>query len=204
MKIRTHARFCIYLLLISFAGVLSSSVIAFATDVAKLKIGVVNINQVLDAYAKRKDLEKQFLSFKTEIEQQLRHKQAEIKSLRDEVQLLDMGSESRKKNEEALEKKLMYLQLEEKIAENKLSKKEKEFFEELYRDVCTEVDNLGKKGQFDLILKREDLDLKSADILELRLKIGIGTVLYYSDALDLTNKVIESLNGNYYKQIDEK
>ncbi len=198
-------------ILILSVGILSSG-ISFAKDVPKeaardasqLKIGVVNINQVLDKYEKRKELEKQFMAFRTQTEQQLRQKQGEIKSLREEIQLLDMGSESRRKNEEAIEKKMLYQQLEEKMAETNLSRKEKEFFEELYQDVCREVENVGKKEKFDIILKKEDFELKSADILELRLKIGIGTVLYYSDALDVTAKVIEALNSHHSKQIEEK
>ena len=99
---------------------------------------------------------------------------------------------------------MMYLQLEEKMAETNLSRKQKEFFEELYHDICKEIDNLCKREGFDIILKKEDLELKSADIMELRLKIGIGTVLYYSDALDVTSKVIEALNCRLSKQIEEK
>ncbi|HLG29295.1 MAG TPA: OmpH family outer membrane protein [Candidatus Brocadiales bacterium] len=211
MEKRVCVKFIRYLFLVSVVAVLSSGV-SFAKDAPKeaardasqLKIGVVNINQVLDKYEKRKDLEKQFLAFRTQAEQQLRQKQGEIKSLREEIQLLDMGSESRRKNEEAIEKKMLYQQLEEKMAETNLSRKEKEFFEELYQDVCREIENLGKKEKFDIILKKEDLELKSADILELRLKIGIGTVLFYSDALDVTAKVVETLNSHHSKQIEEK
>lgn len=192
-----------YVFLLLLVSILSPG-ISFAKEASQLKIGVVNINQALDKYEKRKELEKQFMALTAETEQQLRHKQAEIKSLREEIQLLDMGSESRRKNEEMFEKKMMYLQLEEKMAETKLGRKEREFFEELYRDVRIEVDNIGKKENFDLVLKKEDLELKSADIMELRLKIGISTVLYYSDALDITEKVIEALNSRYFKQIEEK
>lgn len=185
------------------AGVLYPG-ISVAKETSKLKIGVININQVLDSYVKRKELEKQFLALKTQTEQQLRQKQSAIKNLRDEVLLMDMGSESRRKNEEIIEKKIMYLQLEEKMAEAKLANKEREFFEELYRDLCNGVESIGKKEEFDLILKREDLELRSGDILELRLKIGISTVLYCSDAINITAKVIEALNSRYSKQIDEK
>lgn len=207
MKESARVRFIGYLFLVLSAGFLSSG-ISFAKDVTegapKLKVGVVNINQALDKYEKRKELEKQFLALRTQTEQQLRRKQDEIKTMREEIQLLDMGSENRRKNEETIEKKLLYLQLEEKMAGTNLSRKEKEFFEELYQDVCREIDELGKRENFDIILKKEDLELKSADILELRLKIGIGTVLYYSNALDITPKVIEALNSSYSKQIVEK
>ncbi|MGR3311633.1 MAG: OmpH family outer membrane protein [Candidatus Brocadiales bacterium] len=196
-----------YLFLVLLASVLTSS-ISFAKEAprraSRLKIGVLNINKVLNKYEKRKELEKQFMSLQTEAEQRLRQKQTEIKNLQEEIQLLDMGSESRRKNEEMFEKKMMYLQLEEKMAETKLNRKQKELFEVLYQDIRKEIDILGKREKFDLILKKEDLELKSADIVELRLKIGISTVLYYSDALDVTAKVIEGLNSRFFKMIEEK
>lgn len=208
MKIKTYKRFVIFFVAYCLFLVLLSSGISLAKDApreaSQLKIGVVNINQALEKYEKRKELEKQFIAFETETGQQLKQKQAEIKSLREEIQLLDMGSESRRKNEETFEKKMMYLQLEEKMAEATLSRKQKEFFEDLYRDLCKEIENLGKKEKFDLILKKEDFELKSADIMELRLKMGMGTVLYYSDAFDVTSKVIEALNSRFSKQIEEK
>ena len=207
MKEKGYVGFIRYLFLVLLASVLFSS-ISFAKEAprkaSRLKIGVVNINQVLNKYEKRKELEKQFMSLQTEAEQRLRQKQTEIKSLQEEIQLLDMGSESRRKNEEMFEKKMMYLQLEEKMAETKLNRKQKELFEELYQDIRNEIDILGKRGNFGLILKKEDLDLKSSDLVELRLKIGISTVLYYSDALDVTDRVIEGLNSRFFKMIEEK
>ncbi len=160
----------------------------------ELKVGVVNLNKVFEQYEKRKELENDFRDIRARSEDTLKIKQEEAMSLREEIQLLEAGSMARKKKEEELEKLLLYLQVEDEVARKNLAKAEKDFYEELFQDINTAVDEIGKKEGFDLILKKEDIEPKSADLLELRLKIGIGTVLYFSNALDVTDKVVESLN----------
>lgn len=164
-----------------------------------MKVGVVNLNKVFDQYDKRKELENDFRDIRNRSEEVLKAKQDEAMALRDEIQLLDPGSAARKKKEEDMEKLLLYLQIEDEVARKNLTKAEKEFYEELFQDINAVVEEVGKKEGFDLILKKEDIDTKSADLVELRLKIGIGTVLYFSNALDVTDKVVESLNRRYKK-----
>lgn len=165
----------------------------------ELKVGVVNLNKVFEQYDKRKELESDFRDIGSRAEDTLKTKQEEAIALREEIQLLEAGSMARKKKEEELEKLLLYLQVEDEVAKRNLAKAEKDFYEELFKDINAVVDEVGKKEGFDLILKKEDIETKSADLLELRLKIGIGTVLYFSNALDVTDKVIESLNRKYKK-----
>lgn len=169
-----------------------------ATTLGKeLKVGVVNLNKVFEQYSKRKELEDDFRDIRTKAESTLKDKQEEAVSLREEIQLLEPGSVARKKKEVELEKLLLYLQVEDEVARKNLAKAEKDFYEELFQDINLAVDEIGKKEGFDLILKKEDIEAKSADLLELRLKIGIGTVLYFSNVLDITDKVVENLNRRY-------
>ncbi|MCP4364766.1 MAG: hypothetical protein GY800_05645, partial [Planctomycetes bacterium] len=58
-------------------------------------------------------------------------------------------------------------------------------------------EEIGKKEGFDVILKKEVIEPQSADLMELRLKIGIGTVMYFSEAVDITGLVVEYLNEGY-------
>jgi Skp family chaperone for outer membrane proteins len=165
----------------------------------ELKVGVVNLNKVFEMYDKRKELEEDFRDIRTRAEDTLKTKQDEAVALRDEIQLLEVGTATRKKKEDELEKLLLYLQVEDEVARKKLGMAEKDFYEELYQDINVVVEEVGKKDGFDLILKKEDIEPKSADLLELRLKIGIGTVLYFSNAIDITDKVVGGLNRRYRK-----
>lgn len=177
-----------------FAVVMAFPAVVSAKD---LRIGVVNLNQVFENYKKRTEMEESFKDLKTREEEQLMDKQDSLTGLREEMQLLERGSAARKELEAELEKKLLYLQLEEEVARKNLGEKEKEYYEELYQDISSAIDTIGKEQGFDLILKKETIEAKSADLLELRLKIGIGTVLYYSEALDITDIVVQYLNERY-------
>ncbi len=163
----------------------------------ELKVGVVNLNKVFERYDKRKELENNFRNIRAKSEDLLKVKQDEAIALREDIQLLEVGSAARRKKEEELEKLILYLQIEQEVAGKNLAKAEKDFYEELFQDINAVVEEVGKKDGFDLILKKEDIDTKSADLLELRLKIGIGTILYFSNALDVTDKVVEALNRRY-------
>ncbi|MFQ5861566.1 MAG: OmpH family outer membrane protein [Candidatus Brocadiales bacterium] len=179
--------------------VLSAVIIALPAVVSaeELQIGVVNLNQVFENYEKRAELEESFKELRAGEEDLLRDKQDNLVGLREEIQLLERGSEARKEKEVELEKKLLYLQLEEEVARKNLGAKEKEFYEELYNDISGAIEEIGREQGFDLILKKEVIEPKSADLLELRLKIGMGTVLYYSDVVDITDMVIDYLNEKY-------
>ena len=80
----------------------------------------------------------------------------------------------------------------------------KEYFETIYDTIVKEVEAIGEKEKFDLIIKKEEPELKSGQISDLQFKIGIRTVLYHSKAVDITSKVIESLNANYLKEKGNK
>jgi Skp family chaperone for outer membrane proteins len=134
-----------------------------------------------------KEQEKQFQKI-------VNDKKKELVGLNEKIQLLDLGSEARKKDEESLEKKTMELESYAKYAEKSMMKKYKEYFGNLYTEVCKEIEAIGKREQYDLIIKKEEPELQSGGISEMQFKVGIKTVLYHSDSVDITSQVIDSLN----------
>ena len=162
-----------------------------------LKMGVVDLNNVFEKYEKRKLYDAQLKEQEKQYQKIINDKKKELVSLNEKIQLLDLGSEARKKDEESFEKKNMELESYAKFAEKSLVKKYKDFFESLYTEVCKEVEEIGKREQYDLIIKKEEPELQSGGISELQFKVGIKTVLYHSDAVDITNQVIDNLNKKY-------
>ncbi len=168
------------------------------------KIGVVDISGVFEKYEKRKDLDQELKDLEKKFQNEINEKRKEIINLDEETQLLDLGSESRRKNVDLLERKNVELEGYAKYAERQLLRRYKEFFETIYDTVVKEVEAIGIKEGFDLIIKKEEPELKSGQISDLQFKIGIRTVLYHSKAVDVTSKVIESLNANYLKEKGKK
>ena len=83
-------------------------------------------------------------------------------------------------------------------------KKYKDFFENIYQEVVQKVEKIGEQEGFDLIIKNEEADLKSNEISDLQFKIGIRTVLYHSDSVDITLDVVDILNASYSKEKENK
>ena len=170
---------------------------AIASPSKGLKVGVVDLNGVFEKYEKRKAFDAQLKEQEKQCQKNITDRKKELISLSEKIQLLDPGSEARKKDEETFEKKNMELESYAKFAEKSLTKKYKDYFESLYTEVCKEVEDIGKREQYDLIIKKEEPELQSSGISELQFKVGIKTVLYNSDAVDITSRVIDNLNKRF-------
>ncbi len=182
------------LMFVFFAVVIALPAVAFAED---LRIGVVNLNQVFENYKKREGMEEDFKDLTNREEELLMERQDELMSLREELQLLERGSDARKEMAAQLEKKGYELELDKELALKKLAMQEMEYYEELYQDINDAIEEIGSQEEFDLIIKKQVIPPKSADLRELMFKIRIGTVLYFSESLDITDMVVEYLNERY-------
>ena len=164
-----------------------------------LKIGVVDLNAIFEKYEKRKQFDGLLKEEEQKHQKVISDKKKELVSLNEKIQLLDLGSEARRSNEEIGERKAMELESYAKYAEKLLTKKYKQYFESVYKEVCKEIEELGKSERYDLIIKKEEQELQGGGISELQFKVGIKAVLYHSDAVDITNKVIANLNKKIQK-----
>ena len=167
------------------------------------KIGIVDIGSVFEKYQKRIDLDQELKEQEKGFQDEINKKRKEIIDLDEETQLLDLGSENRGINENLMERKNVELEGYAKFAERQLLKKYKDFFENIYQEVVRKVEEIGEQEAFDIIIKKEEADLKSAKISDLQFKIGIRTVLYHSDSVDITLGVVEALNASYSKEKGE-
>ena len=186
------------------AFVLLASLICTNINIANaeeedFKIGIVDIGSVFEKYQKRIDLDQELKEQEKGFQDEINKKRKEIIDLDEETQLLDLGSESRNSNENLLERKNVELEGYAKFAERQLLKKYKDFFESIYQEVVQKVEEIGKQEGFDLVIKKEESEVKSGKISDLQFKIGIRTVLYHSDSVDITLDVIDALNTSYSK-----
>ncbi|MDR4504580.1 MAG: OmpH family outer membrane protein [Candidatus Scalindua sp.] len=173
-------------------------------EAKELKVAVVDISGVFEKYEKRKDLDQELKGLEKELQNEINQKRKEMINLDEETQLLDLGSETRRKNEELLERKNVELEGYAKFAERQLLKRYREFFETVYGIVVKEVESIGKKDGYDLIIKKEEPELKSGQMSDLQFKIGIRTVLYHSKSVDITARVVQNLNASYSKTKEKK
>ena len=203
MKLR-FARMPIMCLAFALFASLICTNINIANAEEDFKIGIVDIGSVFEKYQKRIDLDLELKEQEKGFQDEVNKKRKEIIDLDEETQLLDLGSESRSNNENLMERKNVELEGYAKFAERQLLKKYKNFFENIYQEVVQKVEKIGEQEGFDLIIKNEEADLKSNEISDLQFKIGIRTVLYHSDSVDITFDVVDILNASYSKEKENK
>ena len=204
MKLSSVKKLIMCLVLALLASVTYTNVKIVNAEAGDFKIGVVDIGGVFEKYQKRLDLDQKLKEQEKEFQDEINKKRKELIDLDEETQLLDLGSESRAKNENLLERKNVELEGYAKFAERQLLKKYKDFFENIYQEVVRKVEEIGKQNNFDLIIKKEEPELKSGQISDLQFKIGIRTVLYHSESVNITSDVIDNLNASYAKEKEKK
>src|SRR3972149_3119239 len=106
---------CLYLF--SLSGIQAKEPGAASSSSRGLKIGVVDLNAVFEKYEKRKASDAQLKEQEKQYQKIINDKKKELVSLNEKIQLLDLGSEARKKDEETFEKKNMELEAYAKFAE---------------------------------------------------------------------------------------
>ncbi len=124
--------------------------------------------------------------------------------LSEETQLLDLGSETRRKNEDILERKNVELEGYAKFAQRQVIKGYKTLVEQIYGEIVKKVEEIGESEGYDLIIKKQAPELNSGELSDLTVNIGIRTVLYHSKAVDITAIVTEHLNSEYSKENEKK
>jgi len=169
-----------------------------------LKIGIIDIVVAFDKYEKNAVLTQDLKDREKEFKDEINKKRKEMIDLNEETQLLDLGSETRGKNEDMYERKRIDLEGHAQFAERQLLKRYKNVVEQIYGEIVKKVEEIGESEGYDLIIKKQEPELDSGQISDLNVNIGMRTVLYNSKAVDITAIVIEHLNAEYSKEKEKK
>ena len=154
---------------------------AMAADVAK--IGVVDLQRVLETSNPGKAAQVEIKKQKDEMETDLKQKGAEIEQIRQrlERESMVMNKEAREEKEREVRIKLNDFKTLQKRYRSDLQALEKKLVNQLQTEVFSIVEDLGKKEGYLLIIS----------------KIG---VLYSPTTIDITDKLIQQLNRSYAKK----
>ena len=138
------------------------------------KIGYVNLSLVFDSYEKTKQFDKEL-----EAEAEAKRKERdvvvnEVKKLRDEIEML--SEQKRAEKQPQIDEKIKALQAFDRDARESLRKKRDTMLREILQEIDVLVKEFGDKEGYEYIFNDRVL-------------------LYKSDANDLSQKIIQKLNG---------
>ena len=166
------------LVCVAFLGM---SDLCLAADVAK--IGVVDLQRVMETSNAGKAAQAQIKQQKDKMETDLKDKGSEIEQIRQrlEREAMVMSKESREEKEREARIKLNDFKTLQKRYRTELQRLEKRLVSQLRDDTIALVDEIGKKEGYLLIISR------------------VG-VLYSPNTIDITDKLIKRLNEIYSKK----
>jgi outer membrane protein len=159
-------------------SVFSIANFALAADVAK--IGIVDLQRVLETSDAGKSAQVSIKKQKETMEKDLKQKGAEIDQLRQrlERESMVMSKEAREEKEREYRIKLGDFKSLQKKYTEELQSLEKKLVGQIQEDVFSMVNEIGKKEGYLLIISR------------------IG-VLYSPNSIDVTDKLIQQLNAKF-------
>lgn len=161
---------------------------------AQPKIGVVNMVKVFGEYKKTKEYEKLLENDKRKEELKIQEIEKEIKVLVDEIEALDKYGELRREKNERLAILSAQREYRAKNWNNWIKNKVNKHTVTIYNEIRDAIDEYGQDQGYTCILKADPkLELEPEESASE--KINIRSVLYHDPAIDLTEEIIKSLNG---------
>ena len=153
----------------------------FAADVAK--IGIVNLQRILEASNPGKDAQAQLKKQKDTMEADLKKKGAEIEEIRKrlERESMVMSKETRDEKEREQRIKINDFKTVQQKYRVDLQTLERSLMDRLRNDTSAIVTDIGKKEGYLLIISN-------------------NTVLYAPNSIDITDKLIKKLNAQHAKK----
>jgi outer membrane protein len=152
-----------------------------AADVAK--IGVANLQRVLETSNPGKSAQEEIKQQKDKMEQELKQKGGEIEELRKQLERdsMVMSKEKREEKEREVRIKLNDFKSLQKRYRTQLQNLEKKLVNELLKNVSNLVEEIGKKEGYLLIINNTG-------------------VMYSPGSIDITDRLIKELNAQHAKK----
>ncbi|MDH3797354.1 MAG: OmpH family outer membrane protein [Desulfobacterales bacterium] len=152
-----------------------------AADVAK--IGVANLQRVLETSNQGKSAQEEIKKQKDQMELELKQKGGEIEELRKQLEResMVMSKEKREEKEREIRIKINDFKSLEKRYRAQLQNLEKKLVNALLKEVSSLVEEIGKKEGYLLIINNSG-------------------VLYSPNSINITDQLIKQLNARYAKK----
>ncbi|MEW5733340.1 MAG: OmpH family outer membrane protein [Thermodesulfobacteriota bacterium] len=181
MKAKMMTAALVLLLALFFSGA------AMAQETGK--IGILDVQRVLNASAAGKEATASLTAKGTAAQKDLLKRNDEIEELKKtlERKMLVMNPESRDEKQKELRNKILDLKDLEKKYQDDLRSMEQDLREGIMNQIMALVASIGKKEGYVLIIDKNE-----------------GGVVYAPDAIDLTDRVIQEFNADYQKSKGKK
>ena len=146
------------------------------SSAASIKIGIFDMQKIIDTSQKGKDAKALLKKFSKDMESELISLKNKVKELEENIKKQALVLSDSKRNEKIRE--LRILENDFKYFQNKftseIKKKEQEISNDITINVIKIVKNIGKKGIYDIILEKRE-----------------AGIVFFKDSYDITNEIVK-------------
>ncbi|MCK5272583.1 MAG: OmpH family outer membrane protein [Sedimentisphaerales bacterium] len=165
-----------------------------------LKMGVVNVAEILMSCQENLDREKEGMEKQRKIAEELKKLVTEAEAIKQELQnALQPGSDQFKERRKEWFHKEAQLQALKEYEKESLTIESQVWTESLYQKLLDEIKGVARQEGLSLVLNKDETKLKGRKLQDMFNMILSRKVLYSAPTLDITAKVLESLDVAYAK-----
>ena len=160
-------------------------------------IAVIDVNRAFNECKEKDDIQAEATSAQEALANKLDMMKKEIAQEKADMDLVPVGSDAWKETASSLRRKVILVELEEKLGTQEIVREQIIRFEGLYmelRDVCGEV---ATANGYDIVLYKEPKELARTNLAQLFNQIGARKVLWSAKELDITEQVLQMLNNDW-------
>jgi Skp family chaperone for outer membrane proteins len=162
---------------------------------APAKVGVVSVRRVFENNKKSMEWQAKQDQQRDKIVAELKAISRDLEALRGDIATRQEGSSDYYQLMRELMEKEASLKAKKDFYEQEMMTKEKVWTEELYQDIIAKTKMVAQEKGLDVVLAKEEMNFPTESASDLMLMVKTSKLLYYSDALDITDDVLAAVDG---------
>jgi outer membrane protein len=165
-------------------------------EITAVKMAVVDMEKLLVDGEKNEKFEKSFNADSAKIREELKNLEQEILDGRESLKRLKPTSQDYVKRGRELMQKEMSLEVKRKFVQQEFTSRRQRWLEMSFRSILKEIEKVAKAEGYDTVLAKPSYHWPSISSNDLVTTIQTAKVLYNSEEMDITDKVLESWNAS--------
>jgi len=162
---------------------------------APAKVGVVNVNTILQNSKKHKQWQERMSAEEQQITAEMDKLQSELDFMKKDLATLKKGSDAYIKLMRDMAEKDGVYQAKKQYYDQEMTMKVQAWTEQLYAEIQARIAEVAQRSGLDLVIGAETVEIPAANMRELLLDIKTNKVLYHAEGLDITNEVLAALDA---------
>jgi Skp family chaperone for outer membrane proteins len=181
----------LFAITVGLAGVKASQ----ALQAPPTSVAIVDLQRVFENLKEQQQVKADLQARGEELQREREQRRKDLATLQGDLDLLQPGSPAYKAKEAELNKALIDIQVWQQFESQRLQLEERLQVENLIRKTNEAIERVAQDAGYSLVLfTNQPVNLRAGDSQQ---QINIRMVAYHSDAIDLTDQVIQRMNNEF-------